>query len=286
LSHGKRSDIKIIPRQFFRFRSNSDNSEEDGGNMNIGLDPLRILYLVSFLLLTGAIAACTNLQGVGQVAGAVAQAELFKFKHLRLHRDPAGIYGLTIKIVNQCRTTQFTEDQLFETFRTGVYRRTAGGVVADTGVEFQFTFDLMAACNSPGEVHYETADLVVPVTDANGNVTYQHPHGIDADLSGGGVLDINIIDDHFHVYNPAQVKATGPMTLDRIEIPGGVAGGSSGDTYTTANIVNPYFVFNLTGILANPGRVAGDFAFTAKKAPNDDDLLVVWDGEFVLRTDI
>jgi hypothetical protein len=50
--------------------------------------------------------------------------------------------------------------------------------------------------------------------------------------------------------------------------------------------VNPYFVLKLTGIPLNPGRVAGEFAFTAQKAPNDDDLLVVWDGQFVLRTDI
>lgn len=242
--------------------------------------------LVSLLLLTFAMAGCTNLQGVGQVAGAVAQAESFNFKYLRFHRDPSGIYGVAIKIINQCQTTQFTEDQLFETFRTGAYRRNAGGVATNTGSNLVFTFDLLAACNTPGEVHYETADLVVPVTDANGNVTYQHPHGIDADLSGGGVLVINIIDDYFHVYNPAQVKATGPMTLDRIELPGGPLGGASGDTYTTANIVNPFFVFNLTGILTGPGRVTGDFAFSAKKAPNDDDLLVVWDGDFVLRTDI
>jgi hypothetical protein len=42
--------------------------------------------------------------------------------------------------------------------------------------------------------------------------------------------------------------------------------------------LNQFFVFNLAGILANPCRVAGDCAFTAQKAPNDDELLVVWDG--------
>jgi hypothetical protein len=207
--------------------------------------------LVSLLFCAIASAACSNLQGAGQVAGAVAQAETFQYKHLRLHRDAAGIYGVNIKIVNQCRLTHFTEDRLFEAFNTGAYRRTAAGDAADAGDEFPFTFDLLAACNTPGEVHFDTADLVEPVTDASGNV-----------------------------------KAIGPMVLDRIEIAGGAVGGASGDTYSTANIVGPYFVFNLTGILSNPGRVAGGFAFTAKKAINDDDLLVVWDGEFVLRTDI
>jgi len=245
---------------------------------------LRNLVLLLFCAIVSA--ACSNLRGAGQVAGAVAQAETFQYKHVRLHRDAAGIYGVNIKIVNQCRLTRFTEDRLFEAFNTGAYHRTAAGDAADTGDEFQFTFDLLAACNTPGEVHFDTADLVEPVTDANGNVTYHHPHGIDADLSGGGVLAIDVIDHHLHVYSASHVKATGPMVLDRIEIAGGAVGGASGDTYSTANIVGPYFVFNLTGILSNPGRVAGDFAFTAKKAVNDDDLLVVWDGEFVLRTDI
>jgi hypothetical protein len=254
--------------------------------MNIGLNPLRIVHLVSILLFTTVVAACANMQGAGQVAGAVAQAELFTFKHVRLQRDADGTYDVNIKIVDVCRKTRFTQDQLFETFRNGNYRRTAAGLVESTGSEFPFTFDLLAACNSPGELRFETANLTEPVVDADGNVTYPHPHGIDADLSGGGVLDINIGDFHFHVYNPAHVKAPGPMTLDRIELPGDSVGGASADTYTSANIVNPYFAFDLTGIPVNPGRVAGEFAFTAKKAPNDDDLLVVWDGEFVLRTDI
>lgn len=250
--------------------------------------------LVLLLLLMLAMAGCTNLQGVGQVAGAVTQAESFNFKFLRLLKGADGKYSLMLPFTdysNECRATSFAETELIDTFKTGIYRRLVGvtnegGIPTPQWVNVTFTFDRLAACNTPGEVHYETADLVVPVTDANGNVTYHHPHGIDADLSGGGVLVINIIDDHFHVYNPAQVKATGPMTLDRIELPGGPLGGASGDTYTTANIVNPFFVFNLTGILVNPGRVTGDFAFSAKKAPNDDDLLVVWDGDFVLRTDI
>lgn len=76
------------------------------------------------------------------------------------------------------------------------------------------------------------------------------------------------------------------QNLKQFVLPGGPLGSASGDTYTTANIVDPFIVFNLSGIYSNPGRTAGDFAFSAKKAPNDDDLLVMWDGEFVLRTDI
>jgi hypothetical protein len=211
--------------------------------MNIGLNPLRIVHLVSILLFTTVVAACANMQGAGQVAGAVAQAELFTFKHVRLQRDADGTYDVNIKIVDVCRKTRFTQDQLFETFRNGNYRRTAAGLVESTGSEFPFTFDLLAACNSPGELRFETANLTEPVVDADGNVTYLHPHGIDADLSGGGVLDINIGDFHFHVYNPAHVKAPGPMTLDRIELPGDSVGGASADTYTSANIVNPYFAW-------------------------------------------
>ena len=133
-------------------------------------------------------------------------------------------FSVNIKIVNQCRTTRFTEEQLYETFRNGVYRRATDGTADPAGTELPFTFDLLAACNPPGEVHYETAQLVVTVTDANGNLVNQHPHGVNADLSGGGVLDIDIFDTHIHVFNAAHVKATGPMTLDHIDLPGAAVG--------------------------------------------------------------
>ena len=50
--------------------------------------------------------------------------------------------------------------------------------------------------------------------------------------------------------------------------------------------MSPYFVFNLSGIYSNPRRITGDFAFSTRNVPNDPDLLLVWGGEFVLRTDI
>jgi hypothetical protein len=100
------------------------------------------------------------------------------------------------------------------------------------------------------------------------------------------VLTIAVFNVLLFGTNPQQVKATGPLTPDRIEVPGAHVGGSPTATYSIANVISPYQVFNLTGIYTNPHRVAGGFAFTAKKAQNDDELLVLWDGDFVLRTDI
>lgn len=238
--------------------------------------------IVSLLLLTAVTVACGNLQGLGQVAGATTQAESFHFKYLKLRKSADGLYDVLIQFNHQCEARRFTESDLIDVFRNGVYPRTVGAYV----VNVVFAFDLLAACQTPSELNYAIEDLIEKVTDANGNVTYHHPHQVDASLLDGGLLNISVYNVNLYVYNPAHVKAAGPMMLDRIELSGAKVGGSASNTYTAANMVNPFFVFNLNDILTNPNRVVSEFSFTAKKAANDNEFLVVWDGNFVLRTDI
>ncbi|MDB5928200.1 MAG: hypothetical protein JWN13_7136 [Betaproteobacteria bacterium] len=237
--------------------------------------------IVPLLVLTIVIAGCSS-PGGSQVPGAIAQAESFNFRYVKLRKAADGTYPVMIQFNNRCEQSSFDEAQLLDVFRTGLYPRTIGGGPVNVG----FTFDLFAACNTVPEVRYETRDLVEAVADANGNVTYHHPHSVDAGLSAAGALNIAVYNLLMFVFNASQVQATGPMALDRIDVPGDRVGGAQGDTYSTNNVTSPFFIFNLSGIYASPGRLAGDFAFTAKKTSNDDELLVVWDGDFVLRNDI
>ncbi|MGZ5089693.1 MAG: hypothetical protein ACXWCY_12945 [Burkholderiales bacterium] len=237
--------------------------------------------IVPLLVLTIVIAGCSS-PGGSQVAGAIAQAESFNFRYVKLRKAADGTYPVMIQFNKRCEQSSFEEAQLLDVFRTGLYPRIIGGGPVNVG----FTFDLFAVCNTVGEVRYETRDLVEAVADANGNVTYHHPHSVDAGLSAAGALNIAVYNLLMFVFNASQVQATGPMALDRIDVPGDRVGGAQGDTYSTNNVTSPFFIFNLSGIYAGPGRLAGDFAFTAKKTSNDDELLVVWDGDFVLRNDI
>ena len=241
---------------------------------------VRVRAIVSLICLTMVIAGCATQQGAGQLAGAIAQAESLNFRFLRFTKNPDGKYPVMIQFNKQCDVSLFTEDELIDVFKTGVYPRTIGGGPVNVG----FTFDFLAACNSPGELRFETRDLVAESTVTPG--TYLHPVEVDIELSDGGVLTIAVFNVLLFGQNPARVKATGPITPTRIEVPGARVGGPQTATYSVSNVRNPYQVFNLNGIHTSPDRVAGVFAFTAKKVQDDNELLVVWDGDFVLRTDI
>lgn len=229
------------------------------------------------------------------VGRAIAHAESFNFSYQRLQPDPAqqGKYALKMNLGSGCKNYFFSASELADALRTKQFQLThiIGG--RPTTVTASLTFDAISECDTARqEVRYETLQLSEEFTDANGNKARRRPKDqiglplVTAEFStAGGVMEVSVENIKLIGNTVSRTGAPGPLAFTTIEVPAAKVGGGSG-VYVALNL-NPQFVeAKLSSVLANPDRFAAEFAFLAKTDPASNEILLVWDGGLVLRTDI
>lgn len=245
------------------------------------------------LLVVGLGASLTgcNSQNAADAAAALARAEVFDFYYLKLSPDAAGDYILSLDLGSGCEDFAFTELELADMLNSKQFpiTQTVGGRVI--GVNASFAWDALTDCASLNEVKYETDDLSVEVrNNANEVIGRDRPEGsfgidlVDVDLDAGQV-SVLVFGNQLIGQNAARTNQPGALTfVSTAKIDGNAVGGST--DYEFTNVATPYIEASLDAVLTDPPRFTTSFAFLAKTASSDPEILLVWDGDLVLRTDL
>lgn len=238
-----------------------------------------------------AAAGCDR-STVGGVATALAEREQVDFNYLVLQPDANGRYTIRMNYSPACADHVFDLNQLSDMLRSKQFELThiIGG--RPVTVNAVFSFDKLGECFTPGEARYENEALSEPVTDANGMVTgRKRPQTailtklVDPELSGNGVLNVLAYEFRLVGQTASSSRAPGLVAVTTAEVPASLVGGSSG-IYTAANVNPSYAEAQVVDVLGSPDRFTATFSFLGKADPADDQLLLVWDGDMVLRTDL
>jgi hypothetical protein len=232
-------------------------------------------FIVAFAVL---VASC----GPSNVPQRLAEAEQFDFNFVLLQPDQSGKLKLRMNLDTVCRDYLFSEGELADALRTKQFQV--------NNVAFTLRLDAIAPCQSVGEVKFQTPQLSQPFTDANGNPGRQRPHsGLLADvvteLSNGGVMEVAVFGVKVNGTTTSRTMTPGAIDLTSAEVPSGQVGGMSG-LFSHANLNPTYAEAQLTNVLANPSRFTAEFSFLAKTDPASPEVLLVWDGDMVLRLDV
>jgi len=234
-----------------------------------------------------------NGNGVGPISTGITQMEVFDFNYMFLEEGSDGKYAVSLKLGNgPCEEFRFTKEELIDMLRDNQFltHPTIGGRIVPTFAGF--TFEAMEECHQPlDELKYETAELVETVTDSDGNTEIRRPQTlgggrlVDIETSPGGVVNILVHEIRIVVHSAARSLATGPMEYDSIEVPGTKVGRTSG-IFSPEDFSDRFFEFSLDEVLTNPDRIVAGFNFTATTGTSSSGVLLIWDGDLVLRTDL
>lgn len=253
----------------------------------------RVRSSLCIIAVACAIAGCDR-STVGSVATALAEREQIDFNYLVLQPDDDGLYTLQMNYATGCTDYKFTLEQLSDMLTTKQFEltRTFGG--GPTTVTATFSFDKLGECFTAEEARYENDALSEPVTDANGTVTgRKRPQTailtklVDPEFSGSGVVNVLAYEFNLVGQTESATRAPDALAITTAEVPASLVGGSSG-VYTAANVgsLDAYAEGQVLEVLTGPDRFTGTFSFLAKADPADNALLLVWDGDLVLRTDL
>jgi len=249
------------------------------------------VWLVGVCILAFCSPGCDR-SAVGNVATALAKAEVFDFDYMVLQPGSDGKFTLRMDLGSGCEDFSFTEDELAQTLSTKQFPITHSIGGRTIPVNATFAFHALDDCVTSSEVKFETDDLSVAITDAAGNVTGRDRpesaigiHLVDTDLSAGGVLEVNVFGIKVIGTTDSRTLDPGPVTLSTGEVPAGKIG-RSGAPFEHVVLIPPYGEASLDEVLSNPSRFTASFAFLAKTNTGGPELLLVWDGDMVLRTDI
>lgn len=245
---------------------------------------------------TLALGGCSEeqRQSATNVLDALAQVEQIKFKYLLLAPDPAGDYTLSIDGGAGCTDYRFSQQALAELFRDrqiDVTRTIGGGPVTST---LQFTTEMLDPCGTPQTVQFDTPDLSIEVRDANGNVTgraraelgIQNPD-VRARLTAGGQMQVRLQTAGLNLVGQTvrgTREANQEITLSAAEISGNLVG-RPGEEFRAGHALHPYSSAKLVALRSNPAGFTATFTLIAKTATGED-ILLVWDGDLNLRTDL
>ncbi|HTO53285.1 MAG TPA: hypothetical protein VMR50_07855 [Myxococcota bacterium] len=221
------------------------------------------------------------------LATGVANAEAFRFRWLRLTPDANGLYTFQL-MRNNCNTFHLSAIDLAGALNTKQFTIPVNGAPQT----FPFSFEALGACSPDNETVFETDQLEVTTTDPNGVTQVTRPKDdvgatlADAKFNSVGRLDVKIYGGRLFANSPSNAKTTGSYTVSAAEVPSSQVGASAGALYTAANQNPAYQVVTVDQILSGPERLTGSFSFLAKSDTSSTELLIVWDGEMVLRTDL
>jgi len=224
----------------------------------------------------------------------IAEAELFKFTYVRLLPGANGQVKLRMNPDTVCRDYFFSEAELVDALRTKQFQR--------SNVTLAFSFDKIGPCQPTSEVrHWGTRevngvavpDMREPFTQPDGTPGLRRPHNVGGfaevvtELSSGGVLQVAVFGIKINgtTRSRSLTAAPEPVDITSAEVPGAKVGAPSG-LFAHANVNPNYAQVTLTNVLANPNQFTADFSFLAKSDAAGGELLLVWDGEMVLRLDI
>ena len=228
----------------------------------------------------------------GSAATALAEREQVDFNYLLLQPDANGLYTMRMNYATGCTDYAFDLNQLSEMLRTKQFEltRIVGG--GPTTVSATFSFEKLGECFTHGEARYENDALSEPVVDANGTVTgRKRPQTailtklVDPEFSGTGVVNVLAYDFKLVGQTASASRAPGVLTVTTAEVPALLVGGAAG-VYTTSNVSPDFAEARVLEVLGSPDRFTAAFSFLGKADPATDELLLVWDGDLVLRTDL
>lgn len=241
--------------------------------------PARIGIAFAAFVCAGALAGC----GPNPLPGAIAQAEQIDFNFVRLQPDASGRLVLKLSLDTVCRDYFFSEAELANALRTKQFQVN----------NVTLTLRLEAICQPVGEVKFETAQLSETFTDANGNPARRRPHDpntllslVVTELSPGGVMEVAAFGTKLNGTTTSRTATPGPIDITSAEVPAGQVNSPASGLFSHANLNPTYVEARLTNVLTNPNRFTAEFAFLAKTDPSSSEVLLVWDGDMVLRTDI
>jgi hypothetical protein len=224
-----------------------------------------------------------------RVGNAIASAESFGFSYQRMSPDANGNYGLRMNLGSGCRDYFFTAAALADALRTKQFPLTNPTRTAN------LTIEAIAECTPPAQhVSFDSAQLAefARLPDGRPDTTQPRHRPKDglglplvvAEFNTGGRVDAVVFGAKVIGNTVARTDAPGPLTLTTAEAPASMVNGV-GDIYSHLNLNPQYVEARLVSHAANPDRYAVEFNFLAKTATGNDVLLVL-DGSFVLRTDI
>lgn len=240
----------------------------------------------SILMLCVTLAGCTP-QATQTAVNAVSQAEAFNFQFRRLQPDANQQYMLRMDLGRGCRDYPFDKFGLQQVLQNKQFPVTIAGVTSQA----EFRFEALESCGGIQELRMDHNQLQEFIRDASGNVTgRRRPQSgigtslIEADLSSAGVVSVLVNFFQFAGQTVSRTTAPGPMTLTAIELPGNLINATG--LYAMANTNAPYAEATLKDVLPNPPRISVTFSFLATLGPNDPEILLAWDGEILMRTDL
>lgn len=251
----------------------------------------RVRSVLCIVAVTCGAAGCDR-STVGTVATALAEREQIDFNYIVLQPDANGIYTLPMNYGGRCNDLHFDLNDLSDMLRTGQFDLAAAfGSGPPTG-NAAFSLDKLGECFTPGEVKHENDALSEPVTDANGTVTgRKRPQTsittklVDPGFSGSGVVNVLAYQFRLVGQTASATRAPGALQVTTAEVPASMVGVASG-VFAASNVNPAYAQAEVLDVLTNPDRFTGSFSFLAKTDPADGQLLLVWDGDLVLRTDL
>jgi hypothetical protein len=243
------------------------------------------LCFASLCLGTLALAGC---QALATLGGAVSQVEVFSYSYVRLTPDVNGKVALRLDLGIGCDEWRIDKSALAQALSTG--HLTIPTAPAPTTVPF--SFESLQRCMTLAERRFETTDLEELVRDANGKVTgKRRPSNaaglklVDAGISSGGVISARVFGFQFAANTVSSSAAPGPLENNEMDVPQDQVAGASA-SYSTLNENPTYFQGTLLDVLDNPPRISLNFSFLAKTTTGSPELLLVGDGEMVMRTDL
>jgi hypothetical protein len=159
-------------------------------------------------------------------------------------------------------------------------------------VDAVFSFESMEEClSSLDEVKFETEDLVVEIDDGDGNITLERPSNlgfefVEVSLNAAGVLSVDVFDIRVVGQTSSLTPSPGSLGITTAEVLASHVDAGSG-VYSHAHINPMYAEGELTNVLTDPpSRLTATFSLLGKKDATATELLLVWDGDMVLRRDI
>jgi len=236
-------------------------------------------------------AACDRAT-LGSAATALSEREQIDFNYLLLQPDADGLYTLRMNYTTGCTDYLFDANQLSDMLRTRQFELTRTIDGGTTTVSARFTFEKLDECLAAGEVKYENDALSEPVMDANGNVTgRKRPQTsigtklVDPEFGSDGVVNVLAYDVNLVGQTASATRTPGELGVLTAEVPASLVGATSG-VFAAANVNPSYAEASVLEVLTAPERFTGTFSFLGKMNPADGPILLVWDGDVVLRTDL
>jgi hypothetical protein len=242
-------------------------------------------------LLAVSLAACTP-SFFGTLSGAVTQAESFRYTYLKLRESTDGRYLLPVRAVGGgCTTASLTQAELESAIRSHrVVINHPGSSRLPTPGPVTVAFDLSAdlgACGMGQIVEFATEDLQVITYDSNHVVTGRSRDlSVSAKYGNDGIARISVKGFALSGQVAGRSRSTGAILLPEFAVSGSQVQGNASDRYVSSSVGTPIADASVSTVADDPARVGINFSFMAKTAANAKQVLLVWDGSLMMRTDL